>query len=120
MSIEQAEPLWEPPRYRKERPDDRALLVSDGKRAHVLCHIGPALDYWIYELGDPEAWDGTPAGVWIWEGTLRTGKYWTDYGYEYDCDLDGTERALTDAEWDSLRSGEDLWDAAEWLGRESA
>lgn len=102
----------EPPMWRKDAPTDRALIVSDGKRSVCLDHIGPALEYWFESCGDEE-FQGFPAGVWIWEGTIRTH---TDYFGEMDSELEGQERPLTDEEWSIFRDErQGPWDPFEWL-----
>ena len=107
-----ASEFFEPPKYRKDAPVDRALIVSDGTRAVCLDHIGPALDYWFENCGD-EDFQGIPAGVWIWEGTVRTH---TDHFGEHDSELEGEERPLTEDEWLLFRDEQQgPWDPYEWI-----
>lgn len=106
---------WEVPVYKSTCPADRLLLVSNGKVAKVLDYIGPALAYWFDCVGDYSAFDGIPAGIWIWEGGIDTGECWTDYGLEYDAELDGSHRALTPEEWESWVINDCPWDESEWL-----
>lgn len=104
---------YERPEYRKDAPADRALIVSDGKRATCLDHVGPALDYWIEDLGLADDWDGLPAGVWIFEGTIRS---WVSYEGEHDSELEGEERPLTEEEWQQFKDEhQGPWDPFDWL-----
>lgn len=106
------------PEYKKDAPPDRGLIVSDGAKGCLIDHIGPAISYWQDEIGDPESWDGYPAGVWIWEGRMKTWKTWTDYGYEHDCSLIGEERALTTEEWEDFQShGQGPWNSDDWISK---
>lgn len=114
--IEDAGPTWfSHPEYKEGRPPDRALLVSDGTRCVVLNHVGPALDYWLDELGlGDDEWAGLAAGVWIWEGSIKV--YGGGMFEDRDEELDGTERLLTDEEWEHFRDeGTAPWDTDDWI-----
>ncbi len=104
------------PEYKKGCPPDRGLLISDGTQGLLVDYIGPALEYWQSEVGDTESWDGYPAGVWIWEGTLQT---WQSYEGEYDCDLEGEHRALTNDEWSDFKLDGQAgpWDSDDWISK---
>lgn len=104
----------EPPVYLKDKPLDRALVVSDGRKGTVLDHIGPALDYWLENYSRDENWDGFDAGVWIWEGGILSTQ---DYFGEHDEELEGTARKLTDEEWEEFQMEPTCgpWDPADWI-----
>lgn len=122
-TIQQADTLQRPgPSYKKERPGDRALIVSDGTTAKVLYYIGPSLDYWFegVSVEDCEDFDGEPPGIWIWEGKVHSGSYWTDCGLEYDNWLGGGVQPLTEGEWELLKLNDCPWDTADWLEPQEA
>lgn len=97
---------WDPAKGNK------ALIASDGERSLILEQVGGHLDYWFSESGDQEGLDGYPPGVWVWEGTLNS---WRDYWGEYDEELSGDIRKLTDEEWELLRDGEVLFPVEEFM-----
>lgn len=103
------------PGYKKDKPLDRALIVSDGTHGQCLDHVGPAIDYWLNELGlGADEWEGYPAGVWIWEGTIKVsgGGYFEDREEE----LEGEHRALTEDEWSDFHlDGAGPWDSDDWI-----
>lgn len=105
-------------RYHDGSRHSCALIASDGKRGIVLEHVGTALDYIDFvdsAVFRHETWDGVaPPGIWIWEGTLESTSYWTDCGQEYDEELVGQARPLTEDEWELYRLNGLPWDEREW------
>lgn len=103
------------PTYRKGCPADLALVASDGERAKVLDHIGPALDYWMEHHGELEGdFDGIAAGIWLVECGIETygGGYYEDYDERL---VLGEPRKLTAEEWALYREEECAWDPSLWL-----
>ena len=98
------------PKYRNDRPPDRALLVSNGKETAVLHWIGPALDWWYGGSSFEDDFSDTPAGVWIWEGKISTSEPDDTY-------LDGSIRELTPEEFTIFRKGGGAapWDDSLWI-----
>lgn len=100
--------------YKEKHPPCRALVASDGEHGIVLDYIGPDFDYMVHvDTGafHHDEWEGTKAGVWIWEGRLQSS---TDYFGEHDEWLEGRFRALTADEWDLHRLNDSPWDPADW------
>jgi hypothetical protein len=98
-------------------PADRALVACDGDgHGCVLQYVGAGLQYMLEEGAGRElvdlGFDDAPDGISVWEGRLATSEMWTDCGREYDCELVGTFRELTDDEWASLRRNECPWPPA--------
>lgn len=91
--------------------DSLALIASDGERAYIINYVGMHLDYWICEGGANDFFEGVEAGVWFWKGRIKSSR---DYFGEYDEELEGDFRKLTEEEWELLQGGDDLWDADEW------
>lgn len=117
--------IWEPPyKAAKDLPPDHALIIAGEDpniELHVLEHIGPGLDYWFENLGIEE-FDPPPGpGFWIWEGSVESRRYDSpDYGTDYDIELEGTYRRLTEEEKQSLFvDHEDVpWDPKDWIDPE--
>ena len=84
-----------------------ALIASNGDKSIILDYTGGSLDYWLNECGVDDEFDGIAPGVWIWEGGIKTHR---DYWGEYDSEMVGDLRELTDEEWGLFRKGKDLWD----------
>lgn len=114
---------WPAPDYRapKKRPLDRALLIADEERVHVLAHIGPDLDaldeaggtamlVTLFELAEFNA------GVWMWEGRVETVTGTID-GEPGGFAPVGKFRPLTGEEWSALRAGGPMWDPSLWFER---
>jgi len=98
------------PIYRKDRPQDRAVLASNGDTVLVVDWIGPDLDWWHSCTGWEGDFEGTPTGLWIWEGRLSTNDAEPD-----DNHLEGGLRALTNEELRAYVEGDDLWEDGAWI-----
>lgn len=111
--IEMAKLIPEPPNYKKG-VKSRALVASDGRGIICLAKIGPHLDYWLDEVGETEqiTFEGAPVGITIWEGKIRS---WRTYDGDYDCELEGDFRPLTEEEWEDYRTNGEAWDSSEWF-----
>lgn len=93
---------------------NRAVVAcNSASQGCVLSFVGKALDHLIFSNGvntlNALGLDGSPDGISIWEGEVVTTKMWTDYGWEYDCHLEGEFREPTDEEWAAIRRDECPW-----------
>ena len=116
--------IWEPPyKAAKDLPPDHALVIAgEDPKVELQCpqHIGPGLDYWFENFGIEE-FDPPPGpGFWIWEGSVESKRYDTVDGTDYDVELEGTYRRLTEEEKESLFTlREDVpWDPKDWIDPE--
>jgi hypothetical protein len=95
--------------WRKTRPPDRALLLSNGSLVQVLDYIGPALEWWHSASNWENDFTDTPAGLWIWEGTVVSD------GQDSTMELSGSLRQLTDEElMEYKEQPEGPWDENLW------
>lgn len=78
-----------------------ALVVSRGRGEPHLAHWeGEALRE-LWESGTLRAhFRDLEVGVWIWEGDVVTIRHNTPNGMDYDTELEGEFRELTDEEWE--------------------
>ena len=107
-------PIEEAPKYKKGM-GSRALVASDGRGEILIDWIGSALEYWRYCVDDNELLQdlgGAPVGISIWEGTIHGS---TNYWGEYDAELVGEYRPLTDEEWEDYKLNGEVWDRREWF-----
>lgn len=105
-----------PPPYKKDM-SSLALIASDGQLAICLARIGWSLDCWFDEMGESEhqAFEDAPVGLSVWEGNIITTRsYWG----EYDAELIGVYRPLTDDEREDYKLNGGLWDPADWYDPE--
>lgn len=106
-------PGWDSwPKEAWKEPSTALVAYGDGGGI-ILAYEGPHLDYDINEVGQGWGTDETigdppdlDPGLWIWAGRLIDTSFDTDYGREYDSELSGEWRPLTDEEWDRFRKGE--------------
>lgn len=109
----------EPPRKKRKAPwnehDDIALIANNGGTGCILVSDGAAIEY-SQENGcalDDNGLDDAPDGLSIWEGRGHSWETNTDMGHEYDFELRGTFRDLTDREWALLRETGTPWEFEE-------
>jgi hypothetical protein len=106
-------PAWKP------GMQSRALIGCDGDgNGALLAWIGESLEYEIDGIGKALAdlgLDDAPEGLSIWEGTYVGRRYDTMDGTEYETEVQGTFRDLTDEEWDALKRGDDPWNPDDWF-----
>jgi len=98
------------------KENSTALVAYGNGGGLVLEYEGPHLDYEICEVG--QGWGtgdlmGDPPSedphLWIWEGKLvNTTSHYLEGADEYDSELSGDWRPLTDEEWAKFRKGEDV------------
>lgn len=92
--------------------DSHALIAYGSHGGLVLDHVGPHIDFELCEGAGPSVEDMglTPPdedpGLWIWSGKIVDTSYNTVDGYEYDYELSGQWRKLTEEEWALFRKGE--------------
>ncbi len=94
--------------YVTECPGSALVIVDDGQ-LHLerwredLCEEAVFIDV---AGDDPSA---VPWGLAIWVGKMHTTETHTPDAHEFDTDMRGTLRALTDAEWTALREFGTPW-----------
>lgn len=110
----------EPERKKRKAPwnetDSIALVAQGSKDGVLLVYDGPGVEGAIEDVGehtDDLGLDDAPDGLSIWEGRYHTSQYWTDCGYEYDAELVGKFRELTDQEWELFRATGTPWEYEE-------
>lgn len=90
-----------------------AVVASDGNGRDVLLEAcGPAIDWHIDQVGDSAEELGLAApeaGLWVWEGNMGSVPIETPMGTDWDHEVRGVWRPLTDEEWDSVQIGECPW-----------
>jgi hypothetical protein len=94
------------------------LVASNGSQCLYLTGIGPVIEY-IEEnetMNDWVAGSTFKPGIWVIEVDAHTRTYRTDYGDEYDLELDyGEERMATDDEVRAHAADEWPWDPGRWM-----
>ena len=116
-SSEELKPIdiWVPD-YKDEgdRPEDRALIISDGEQGKCIAWIGPSIDAWMEDFSEESVFALKP-GVWIAKVRMETTQ---DYGGDWDSDLiiEG-ERKPTPNEWEMIMEDHEdgPWRPADWL-----
>lgn len=111
----------DPPEPRRKRlgatTDSIALIACNGGCGVILEHDGPGIEAAVdgecnLRLED-HGLDDAPDGLSIWEGRYACFNTSYEYSYEYECELDGKFRDLTDREWDYLRETGTPWEYEE-------
>lgn len=109
-------PAPEPPRKKRKAPwnthPDIALIANNGGTGCILASDGAAIEY-SQENGhalDDNGLDDAPDGLSIWEGRGHSSEWHTDMGHEYDFELNGSFRDLTEQEWTLLRETGTPWE----------
>ena len=101
-----------PPRKRVGATTDSIALIA-ARKGHgvILAHDGGGIEADIEAVGlgalDDHGLDNAPDGLSIWEG--RMSGWGPDHNGDYDCELRGTFRPLTDAEWTMFRETGTPW-----------
>jgi hypothetical protein len=95
--------------------DSYALIAFGTEGGIILEHEGPHIDFELQEAGTGpfvEDMGLTPPhedpGLWIWKGRIVDTTFHGPDGTEYDYELDGEFRELTDEEWKAFRAGESI------------
>jgi hypothetical protein len=87
-----------------------AVLVVHDDQAWVAWYCGTDLERWFADVTSPEVWAEeitlNGSGVFVWEG--RTIHYMRSTG-EYDAQLEGALRPITDTEWEAFRADSPPW-----------
>lgn len=104
----------EPPRKKRvgATTESIALIANNGGVGVILEHDGTGIEASIDGVGkalDDNGLDDAPDGLSIWEGDFHTWQTWTDWGYDYDAELRGTFRPLTQHEWLLISEGLPPW-----------
>lgn len=102
-----------PPRKRiGATTDSIALIASRNGHGVILAHDGDGIEADIEAVGlgglDDHGLDDAPDGLSIWEGHMSG--WGPDHNGEYDCELRGKFRHLTEAEWSLYRSTGTPWE----------
>ncbi len=103
-----------PPRRQRvgQTTDSIALIASNGSHGCIVVHDGAGIEADIEAIGnnslDHHGLDDAPDGLSIWEGRLTGGRC-GEFGEDYETELVGTFRDLTDAEWLLLRETGEPW-----------
>lgn len=95
----------------------RFLVACDGEgNGCILAFVGHI--ELMFECGSKKledlGLDNAPEGLSIWEGSVVDTTYESIDGTDYDCELQGDFRKLTEDEWEAFRKGENLWDEKLW------
>lgn len=97
--------------------DSVALIVNVKGKGVVVTYEGDGIEANFEAIGSPylddQGLDDAPEGFSIWEGRLCITNTCWEYPSEYDCELDGTFRDLTDREWSLLRETGVPWELKE-------
>ncbi len=95
--------------------DSIALIANNGGKGVILEYNGAGIEASVEAIGvrylDDHGLDDAPDGLSIWEGrylVTRSGNF--EHPDEYDAELDGTFRDLTDREWALLRETGTPWE----------
>jgi len=101
----------------KKEMESRLVVACNNGAGCVLYAIGSCWEAWYegscsYVLDD-NGLDDAPDGISIWEGRMHS--WGPDYNGEYDAELRGEFRNLTEKEWNLLAEGHVPWDEKEWL-----
>lgn len=106
-------PPWS--KYKRELKS-RLVVACNGGAGCVLYAIGSCWAVWHEGSGsyrlDDNGLDDAPDGISIWEGRMQS--WGPDRDGEYDAELRGEFRDLTEEEWRLLAKGEAPWDEKEW------
>jgi len=107
-------------KYKKEMKSRLVVACNNGAGC-VLYAIGSCWEAWYegscsYRLDD-NGLDDAPDGISIWEGRVLS--WGPDRDGEYDAELRGEFRDLTEKEWSLLVKGCAPWDEKEWLKNDS-
>lgn len=105
-SMKEADPR--PPRQKRKgaSTDSIALIASMNGVGVILEEDGGGIEASIEEVGraiQDNGLDDAPDGLSIWEGRYHTSCLNTPDGIDYDAELIGTFRELTDKEWQRYR-----------------
>ena len=117
-SIIETESTYTEVLYKKKRPPDKFVCCREGSFLCILEHIGPGLDYWVEAVGPlSDHYLGMPPtdGFYFWVGGLRSFTMETDYGTDYDCELDGEYIKVTAEDFEDYSTNESWWDSSLWL-----
>lgn len=91
-----------------------ALIANNGGTGCVLECDGSGIEASLDDVGkalDDNGLDDAPDGLSIWEGRYVTTQHNSiDYGIDYDAELIGTFRDLTEREWALLRETGTPWE----------
>lgn len=95
--------------------DSVALIANNCGNGVILACDGPGIEADIEAVGighlDDHGLDNAPDGLSIWEGKLTGGQVGNGYdGYDYETELVGSFRALTEREWALLRDTGTPWE----------
>jgi hypothetical protein len=88
-----------------EGRDDRVdrALACNGGHGCLLAYDGPGIEADVEALGNDSladhGFDDAPDGLSIWEGTLKAWRSSGLDGDDYETELVGAFRSLTDREW---------------------
>jgi hypothetical protein len=95
----------------------RLVVASNNGTGCVLHAVGSCWAAWYEGSGsfalDANCLDNAPDGISIWEGRMHS--WGPDRDGEYDAELRGEFRDLTEGEWKLLKKGEAPWDEKEWF-----
>lgn len=106
----------EPPRRKRlgATTDSIALIANNGGTGVVLAYDGAGIECCIDEGNgkalDDNGLDDAPDGLSIWEGAYHTWHVHTPDMNEWEAELRGTFRDLTDREWALLRETGTPWE----------
>jgi len=107
-------PSWS--KYKREMPSRLVIACNNGAGC-VLYAIGSCWEAWYEGSGshrlDDNGLDDAPDGISIWEGHMHS--WGPDFDGEYDAELRGEFRNLTESEWKLLAEGQAPWDEKEWI-----
>lgn len=91
-----------------------ALVASNNGHGCILAFNGEGIEVDFEHESDPSLdmhWmDDAPDGLSIWEGCYKDHETWGDHGMDYDGELVGTFRPLTEREWELLKSTGTPWE----------
>lgn len=107
------QPVRPPRRAPWNKTDSIALIACRGGHGCILDHDGLGIEADVEALGHgsltDHGLDDAPDGLSIWEGRLHTSESHTPDGHEYDSELIGEFRSLTDDEWKLLQTTGTPW-----------
>jgi len=114
INLEEQVPPWS--KYKREM-NSRLVVACNGNGGCVLYAIGSCWEAWHEGSGsyrlDDNCLDDAPDGISIWEGRMHG--WGPDRDGEYDAELRGEFRDLTEEEWKLLAKGEAPWNEKDWL-----
>lgn len=103
-----------------ENPDRAIVVVACGKLIRILEYVGPGMSYldqggMLFDALEHDWSTPDGDGVWHFEGRLRSGKFDTPCGMEYEEWLDGVWSRVTEQDVAHLVEDETPWDLDRWL-----